>query len=256
MKWVREHCHVIGHPRFLAAGALGRDLWEWGLKYSGLYETDGELPMDAVLTSAWGAGGKANLRVATKLVEVGLWERTEHGFRSLRWAEMGNPTKAEIEESRKIEREGRAQRRKRTASAPVSTPDSSECPARTPGGVPYSLSHSPSGSGSGSREGVQGEITLDSPLPDRWRDDARAQVEPSGQVIDIDEQWRLYLTDRLRPESPKRVSAADWRGWVIRGIGFARKARSRGDPAPRQRLGSAANAPWMTPQPLDFGETK
>lgn len=104
MKWVAEGTHIIDHERFLEAGVHGRDLWEWGMKHSGKHETDGELSMAAVLSSPWGYGGKANIRAANRLVEVGLWERTERGFRILRWAEQGNKTRAQLKDMREADR--------------------------------------------------------------------------------------------------------------------------------------------------------
>ena len=141
MKWIRAHCHVIDHPRFTDAGALARDLWQWGMLFSGKHETDGVLRMNDVLRSGWGYGDKRNVKLAEKLVDVGLWERTDAGYRISKWAEMGNPTKAELDEKRGEEREGRASRRKRTSSPPTeSVPDARECPPRTHDSVPYSHS--------------------------------------------------------------------------------------------------------------------
>lgn len=44
------------------------------------HETGGHLPMAVVLTSTWGAGGRANAKVADHLVSVGLWSRTDDGY--------------------------------------------------------------------------------------------------------------------------------------------------------------------------------
>jgi hypothetical protein len=62
MDWIKKRTHVIDHPRFLEAGAVARDLYDWGMLYSGEHELDGELPMVAVMLSAWGAGGKGNVK--------------------------------------------------------------------------------------------------------------------------------------------------------------------------------------------------
>ncbi len=229
MKWVREHCHVIAHPRLLQAGVYGRDLWEWGIKYAGLYETDGELPMEAVISAPWGKGGKANIHVALKLVEVGLWERTERGFRMLRWAEMGNPTKAEIEESRKLEREGRADRRaknKKGQKEELSGADSSECPGRTPGGVPYSISLS------GSREGVQGEIGP----PDWFIAAAGAAEMASGiPVGELPARWASYRASRGRKGWSKNHEDAV--GWLV---DVVRSERDKARLAPTGTEGGAS----------------
>ena len=52
MDYVIERTHIVDHVKFLEAGIYARDLWEWGMKYSGKHELDGALPMAAVLASA------------------------------------------------------------------------------------------------------------------------------------------------------------------------------------------------------------
>ena len=85
------------HPKALAAGPIARDLWVWGNLYSRDHQTDGALPRDAVLATAWGAGPrrKANLKVAAKLVTVGLWHVTDGGWAVTNYAAK-NDTKAVI----------------------------------------------------------------------------------------------------------------------------------------------------------------
>jgi hypothetical protein len=108
MDWIKKRTHVIDHVKFIRAGAIARDLYDWGLLWSGEHETDGEIPLEAVLASAWGAGGRANAKVASKLVQVGLWARTETGFLSLKWAEQGNMTAAQLAVERAAARERKA----------------------------------------------------------------------------------------------------------------------------------------------------
>ncbi len=77
------------------------------------------------------------------------------------------------------------------------------------------------------REGTPRRWVLDDPIPDPWRADAEGQIMPTGERIDVDDEWRRYLADRLRPEQAKAVSAADWRGWVLKAVKFARADRQR-----------------------------
>lgn len=121
--YVKKRTHIINHPRFLEAGAVARDLYDWGMLWSGQLETDGEIPMVAVLESSWGAKGKKNVLVAQKLVDVGLWERTDKGYRICKWAEQGNVTKAQLEEQRGAARERMRSRRKPPSSV-LSSPHS------------------------------------------------------------------------------------------------------------------------------------
>lgn len=251
MNWVREHCHVIDHPKFLEAGVHARDLWEWGMKYSGKHELDGVIPMSAVIASPWGHGGKANIKAATKLVEVGLWERTDSGFKICRWSEMGNQTKSEIEESRRVGRETRAERRKNAAalakksasSGPLSAPDNEVCPPRTTDVVPTSTSYSSDPTGRKASEVPRGpasdvlpvakpvpppatavSVTADpqAPPPD-WFDGVLATVHGTyGVEIPKAHAWLRYAAHRAsksqregRPYPPSREDALHWLSTVM-----------------------------------------
>lgn len=128
MDYIKKRTHIINHPRFANAGAHARDLYDWGLLHCGLLETDGEIAMVSVLDSSWGYGGKANVKAATRLVEVGLWERTDLGYRVLKWSEQGNMTKADLQAKRAHDREKKRKQRL--------GPKSEVCPP----GVPRPLS--------------------------------------------------------------------------------------------------------------------
>lgn len=65
----------------------------------------------------------------------------------------------------------------------------------------------------------------DLPLPPELRELAQAQIDPSGQRVDVEREWALFLADREEKRMP--VSSASWRKWVIRAIGFADRERRR-----------------------------
>lgn len=190
--YVIERTHVIDHERFLAAGAIARDLWEWGMKWSGRHEKDGKIPMHAVLASPWGYGGKANIKAATKLVEVGLWERTDDGFLILRWAEQGNKTHAELEAARE---KWRKKKKIQRESVPPEPP--TECPQGTTEGtlarVLNSTSYSSSGSGSpGGAGGAPGRA------PDWWLDALATAGDTVGNIAEGEARWLEYDASRER----------------------------------------------------------
>lgn len=215
--------------------------WTWALLYVREQETDGYLP-EAALRGSWVSETEAR-RHAAKLVEVGLWERDAHGpdgggWRICRYSDK-NETKATITERR----EEAAERMRRVRANRVRT--TGERSQDVPG----------SGSGSDLRSEDPDLPTiipraiwhLDSKLPDNWREDARAQVEPTGATVDLPGEWRLYLADRMRPEQAKLIGLADWRGWVLRAIKFASEKRERdreraGRPDTRQQYGGASAA--------------
>jgi hypothetical protein len=243
MKWIREHTHVVDHPRLLEAGAIGRDLWHWGMLFAGKHETDGVLPMSAVLATPWGAGGKKNVMVAQKLVAVGLWDRVDVGYQICRWSEMGNPTKAELEDKRKEEREGRKGRRQRSSMPPagdlentdVSAPDNAGCPPRTPQGVPYSLSSGLTDrieSTDHPRPASAPEWSADpqKPPPDWWDSVCETVQFETGVDIPRGEAWLRYAGhrgDKRRP--PERGHAVYWLTTVV-----VKEAREARDNARRQ----------------------
>lgn len=208
--YVKKRTHIINHVRFLDAGPVARDLYDWGMLWSGQQETDGQIPMSALLVSPWGAGGKRNVVVAAKLVLVGLWERTDTGFAICKWAEQGNVTKSELVEKRQVDRDRKAAYRKRQSEpcpsgTPLGTIDG------TPGGVrtdslplplPLPLSES------GSREGMQGETE-----PPEWFIGAIATVEmATGATIEPGAAWLRYQGHRSSNGKP--MSAPDARYWL------------------------------------------
>lgn len=243
MKWIRAHCHIVDHPRFTDAGVLGRDLWHWGMLFAGKHETDGEIPTSALLASAWGAGGKRNATVARKLVEVGLWEQTEAGYRICRWSEMGNPTKADLAEKRKEEREGRKERRTRSSAPPpsevsspvvsadVSAPDNQKCPPRTPDGVPYSYSEGLTGRKD--PEVSRGPASSADPMqppPDWWAGVLATIHSDCGVTLPGREAWLRYAGHRVsksqregRPYPATQPDALHWLAGVM--VPEARKER-------------------------------
>jgi hypothetical protein len=219
--YVKKRTHIINHPRFLEAGAVARDLYDWGMLWSGQLETDGEIPMSALLASPWGAGGRKNVLVAQKLVDVGLWERTDSGYRILRWAEQGNMTKALLSEKRRAERERKAKQRNSSLPPP--------CPAGTPTGTPDGTpagSHAESGSststslsGSGSLGGAGGDD------PPAWWVGVLETIAMQGEPIaESGLAWLRYRGHRsTKGLPPRREDALYWLSTVI--VTEQRKAR-------------------------------
>jgi hypothetical protein len=138
--------------------------------YSGTHELDGKLPMVAIMASAWGRGDRGNVKLATTLVEAGLWERTDDGYVILRWSEQGNLTKAQLSADREA-----AKARKRSKGSPELLPNV----GRTSEKVPYSYSNSYSGSdlpeGESAREGPE-PVTEVKPSTARYREAYTAGV--------------------------------------------------------------------------------
>ena len=242
--YVKLRTHITGHVRFLDAGPKARDLYTWGMLWSGQQETDGDIPMTAVMTSAWGAGGKGNVVLAQKLVEVGLWERTETGYRILRWAEQGNMTKAGLDEKRKAERERKYKLRNSSfPPCPAGTPDGT--PTGTPDGIPDGC---PASGGSFTSTSLSGS-DLRSDLPDRssqptdppaWFAGTIETIETqTGEKLRPAEAWLRYSGHRRnKGMAPSPTDAVYWLTTVM-----VREAREERQAESRQR---ERDAKWDT----------
>lgn len=227
--YVKLRTHVRDHGRFLEAGAAARDLWTWGMLYAGALETDGEIPMAAVMSSPWGYGSKRNVTLAKRLVDVGLWERTERGWRVLRWKDQGNLTKADLEAKRNEDRSRKAEWRKRRVS--------DACPVVTPLSVPSGTDVSFPSSTSTSTSDLSLERESPRGRPE-WFDDACATVEMNtGETIDRGAAWLRYEGHRSKERKP--MSAPDARYWLVtvdvREAQRDRAERQRRDAADRSR---------------------
>jgi hypothetical protein len=122
------------HERVLRAGNAAMGLWVRGGAWCSGQLTDGFIPAEVARTM----GTPAEVR---KLVAVGLWSPEtrdgQEGYLFHAWAEDGTgqkrqPTKAEVEEKRRKERERKAAYRSRADTAPLPT----SVPQGVPAGVP------------------------------------------------------------------------------------------------------------------------
>lgn len=78
MTWVRLADDFYDHPKLLAAGPTAGWLWVCGLAYCNRYLTDGFLPSAAVTRLA---DIENPHRLAARLVDIGLWESVDGGYR-------------------------------------------------------------------------------------------------------------------------------------------------------------------------------
>ncbi len=204
---------------------------------------------------------------AAKLIEVGLWERTDTGYRVLKWAEQGNATKLQLVTTREVWRKKKAA--KRPPLVAVSQDSSGEkltsneekpmCPPGSlrgsPSGIPTYTSPSTSTSLSGSD--LQGDargsraLRPDEPLTDQRRADFESQTfGVPARAIEPD--WQNYVDDRIAKTmlfGSDGAIDADWRKWVRRENGFAAEKRknNRGRADTRQPLRDIEGATWLKP---------
>lgn len=115
--WSRWYDDAPDHPKFLAAGHRGGWLYVCGQAYSSKHGTDGVIPKAVVPRLS---DVPQPSKVASKLVEVGLWHDEGDHYRQHDYAEM-QTTSAEREERREQarQRQRRARDRKRDDDTPV-----------------------------------------------------------------------------------------------------------------------------------------
>ncbi|HYE90631.1 MAG TPA: hypothetical protein VEA38_06425 [Terriglobales bacterium] len=210
------------HKRAAEAGSA-MSTWLWALLYAREQETDGLVPAIA-LRGAW-VGEKTARKDACTLVAVGLWEAAPDGWRICRYAEH-NETRAAIA-ARREEAKQRMQRVRSNKMRTHAEPRESEQRA-----VPGSRSlrdveerNDPEGLGKTS--GVPGGPVVDmaTSIPDAFQAAADAELLLSPEQVDVAFEWRKYLPDRRKNGIP--VTVDDWRGWVLKAIGFAKRDRMR-----------------------------
>jgi hypothetical protein len=103
MTWARIDDNAHAHPRILQAGLEANGLFFRALSYCSHYLTDGFIPNEW----AEAQGGK---RPVTKLVNVGLLEPIEGGYRIHDYLDR-NPSREQVQEERRRERGKKARQR-------------------------------------------------------------------------------------------------------------------------------------------------
>src|SRR5579859_5865545 len=77
------------HPKFIKAGPAAVGYWAACVAHSRGTDATGEID-NSVLGIILGVGSRDALRYCTKLVEVGLFEKTESGYRILNYGKKND----------------------------------------------------------------------------------------------------------------------------------------------------------------------
>lgn len=165
--WLRSDDGHADEPQLRRAGWAATGLHYWAMSYAAKHGTDGHVPREVV------EGLKGGLALAAKLIAVGTWEIRADGFYIPAYLQMGNPTRAQLDEHRRRERE---KKRRQIASR------------RDSPGEP--VGESPDDS--------PGERTGDSPLnPSRPVQSRMKKTEKNGQFAHVQSPFIEKYTDRL-----------------------------------------------------------
>jgi hypothetical protein len=108
VSWVKLDDKLPGHRKVLAVSPEAAWLHIEGLCYSAQQETDGAIPDTALAMLTRFSKPKA-IKLAARLIEVGLWERNGTGYAIHDYLDY-NPSKKSLEEKRKAARERMAKK--------------------------------------------------------------------------------------------------------------------------------------------------
>lgn len=98
MPWLNADSKMYAHPKMRRAGLEAMGLWLMGGTYAADFLTDGHVP--DWLVSSWPNGD----RIASRLIEAGLWEAVHGGYQVLSWAEYQR-TREQVESDREKARQ-------------------------------------------------------------------------------------------------------------------------------------------------------
>lgn len=108
MAWFKVDDKLHSHPKRHRAGLRAMGLWVVAGSWCGDQLTDGLVPRDMLAA----LGGRP--ADAKALVDAGLWEAVDGGWRFHDWAGQ-NPTRSDVEATRDRERERKREWRERKA---------------------------------------------------------------------------------------------------------------------------------------------
>lgn len=138
MPWVKLDDDFPEHHKTVRAGRDARDLFIASLFYSAKNLKDGKIERDVLGHLAVKAGIEDADTAAARLVEVGFWEATEHGWTIHDYHDY-NPTAEQVKREREDARE--RMRKARSGEVRANSHGSSANPVPSPVPVPISESN-------------------------------------------------------------------------------------------------------------------
>lgn len=218
MAWFKVDDKLWGHQKWVSAPPGARSLWVTAGSWAADHLTDGFIP-----THMLGIFG-ARLGDSRKLVEIGLWEVAEGGWRFRDWADY-QPSResvmSEREKARQRQHEARERAKLRTMSRrdngvtdAVTMPDVTDLshdpdPTRPDPTHPEPTTHAPT---------VRGRATR---IPDPFVISQSMRVWASTEAHGVDvERSTAKFVDYWRGKSGRDATKADWpatwRNWLRR----------------------------------------
>lgn len=247
--WSRWYDDAPDHPKFLKAGHKAGWLYVCGQAYASKHATDGLIPKEVVPRLS---DVPAPMKVAQRLVEVGLWHDRGDHFEQHDYPEM-QTTAAEREEKRERARERQRRSRHRQGDNVTHdvTRDSRVSDAQVTTAEAEAEAESESGSTraeEGSGEEAHGDTSRGKPrsdratrIPDGWTPDAEEQLQAEAQAAGVDlhrelERFRDHWQAKSGKDGRKADWQATWRNWLRKAIDD--KPQRNGRPPPANSKGA------------------
>jgi hypothetical protein len=220
MSWAKVDDRANEHRKQLEAGAEACWLWTCGLMYANRQDArDGFIPA-LVLPMLYPFRGPKKL--AARLVDVGLWEKVDGGYRVHNYHQW-NPTKEQVEAEREAGRRRAAESyaRKHGKSSPEESQKSEPKKHDSSGSTPTPLHSTPSqpadaGSPARALDGAPDSTDSDheSPIPM----DLLRRAEERGVIGDLAEKLRI-------PRESVEDAAREFIGYWTIGKGTGQRRR-------------------------------
>jgi hypothetical protein len=218
MTWFKVDDKLWGHQKWIAASPGARALWVTAGSWCADHLTDGVVPRHMLATFGARAGD------SRKLLEIGLWEEVDGGFRFRDWDEY-QPSREQVEADRKAARQRQQAARDRAREARSSRRDDAVTSRVTSGDV-TALSRLPDPTRPDHIEetsSLQGAAPRPKPratrLPEDWQP-TREMVEqarirfPRLDLRTETEKFRNYWHAKSR-DATKVDWAKTWTNWLI-----------------------------------------
>jgi hypothetical protein len=204
MTWVKIDDQFADHPKVLAAGPLASWLYVCSLTYSARLLTDGFIPAGQVRRLA---DVDNACELAAKLVEVGLWDVTEGGYRVHDYL-IYNPTAETIKARQEADRQRKNGNKDNSARNPDGIQMESKRPVPVPVPSPRTPKPVPQPQDDGSHEN-----------PATGHDDASASAaaakNPLVQSVAEAAKLTSYQGDALRRCLARHQARAPNEDWVF-----------------------------------------
>lgn len=223
MTWFKVDDTLPFHAKVVAAGNPAMGLWVRAGAWSAQQLSDGFVPEH--IAAALGTGAQAR-----RLVASGLWITVNGGFSFHGWAEENRqPTREQVEDSRRRAREKKARQRRNTAGQWVLSPgDDDGSPQGSPQGSPTVPSRPVPTRPTTSPDGEVAKRARQTRLPADWTptDEHRQRATETGLDIDREStKFRAYAEEHDR--RAKSWNAAFTR-WLINAAEYAARDAARG----------------------------